>query len=131
MDAKCQRLTAPWVRARAARLQHEQRHHGEDGGSGGDDDGGGGDAADIETCDWFEGLDAAGPEGRLDAGVYTLHELRAVGRKKRWCPYFLARHMVAYANVVVWNYQYLLDPKVRCMCVVWGRGGGLKGWGRV
>ena len=32
--------------------------------------------------------------------------------RKGWCPYFLARHMVQFANVVVYSYQYLLDPKV-------------------
>lgn len=41
----------------------------------------------------------------LPAGVYTLHDLRVMGRKRQWCPYFLARHMIAYANVVVYNYQ--------------------------
>jgi DNA excision repair protein ERCC-2 len=46
------------------------------------------------------------------AGVYTLADLRDYGRKRRWCPYFLARHMMAYANVVVYNYQYMIDPKV-------------------
>ena len=30
------------------------------------------------------------------------------------CPYYLARHMIAFANVVVYNYQYMLDPKVLC-----------------
>ena len=50
----------------------------------------------------------------LDPGVYTLEDLRQYGRKKGWCPYFLARHMLAFANVVVYNYQYMLDPKVRC-----------------
>lgn len=50
-------------------------------------------------------------------GVYTLHDLRVLGRKQQWCPYFLARRMVAYANVVVWNYQYMIDPKVRGCCV--------------
>jgi DNA excision repair protein ERCC-2 len=45
-------------------------------------------------------------------GVYTLHDLRAFGRKKGWCPYFLARHMMAFSNVIVYNYQYMLDPKV-------------------
>ena len=44
VDAKCMKLTAPWVRERA---QQEQ---------------------DIETCGFYNGLDAAGPEGRLDAG---------------------------------------------------------------
>ncbi|KAH1108149.1 hypothetical protein J1N35_011917 [Gossypium stocksii] len=48
----------------------------------------------------------------LPPGVYTLQELRAFGKEKGWCPYFLARHMVQFANVVVYSYQYLLDPKV-------------------
>lgn len=39
-------------------------------------------------------------------------DLRAFGKAKGWCPYFLARHMVQFANVVVYSYQYLLDPKV-------------------
>lgn len=38
--------------------------------------------------------------------------MRAFGKEKGWCPYFLARHMVQFANVVVYSYQYLLDPKV-------------------
>eukprot|EP00658_Telonema_sp_P-2_P006883 TRINITY_DN12589_c0_g1_i1.p1 TRINITY_DN12589_c0_g1~~TRINITY_DN12589_c0_g1_i1.p1 ORF type:complete len:593 (+),score=180.26 TRINITY_DN12589_c0_g1_i1:151-1929(+) len=33
-------------------------------------------------------------------------------RDKGLCPYFLARHMMARANIVVYNYQYLLDPKI-------------------
>jgi DNA excision repair protein ERCC-2 len=41
-----------------------------------------------------------------------LQDLRAYGKEKGWCPYFLARHMVQLANVVVYSYQYLLDPKV-------------------
>lgn len=41
-----------------------------------------------------------------------MQDLRAFGREKGWCPYFLARHMVQLANVVVYSYQYLLDPKV-------------------
>lgn len=103
VDARCMRLTAPWVRERAREGAANGRPSAdmEDGGSPG-----------VELCDWYEGLEAAGPDGRLDAGVYTMHDLRVLGRKRRWCPYFLARHMVAYANIVVWNYQYLLDPKV-------------------
>lgn len=41
-----------------------------------------------------------------------MQDLRAFGKAKGWCPYFLARHMVQFANVVVYSYQYLLDPKV-------------------
>jgi DNA excision repair protein ERCC-2 len=52
-------------------------------------------------------------QAKLDAGVYTLHDLRTLCRKedKHWCPYYLARHMLAFANVIVYNYQYMLDPK--------------------
>ena len=48
----------------------------------------------------------------LTPGVYTLEELKELGKGKGWCPYFLARHVIAFANVVVYNYQYLLDPKI-------------------
>lgn len=34
--------------------------------------------------------------------------------RHRWCPYFLARHIINHANVLVYNYQYMLDPKVGC-----------------
>ena len=44
--------------------------------------------------------------------MYTLSDLRSFGRERGWCPYFLARHAIAYANVVVFNYQYMIDPKV-------------------
>lgn len=44
--------------------------------------------------------------------LLLLKDLRAFGKQRGWCPYFLARHMVQFANVVVYSYQYLLDPKV-------------------
>ena len=58
-------------------------------------------------------------QAKLDAGVYTLHDLRTLCRKedKHWCPYYLSRHMLAFANVIVYNYQYMLDPKARRRCV--------------
>lgn len=60
-------------------------------------------------------LSSLSAQAKLDAGVYTLHDLRVLCRKddKHWCPYYLARHMIAFANVVVYNYQYMLDPKAR------------------
>ena len=54
----------------------------------------------------------SGSDALLEPGVYTLEDLRIFGRKQGWCPYFLARHMLTFANVVVYNYQYMLDPKV-------------------
>lgn len=91
VDAGCRKLTASWVREAAT----------QDAG--------------LELCDFYEDLERAGPEGHLDAGVYTLAELRALGRKQKWCPYFLARHMMAFANVIVYSYQYMIDPKVSQM----------------
>jgi hypothetical protein len=39
------------------------------------------------------------------AGIYNLDDLKALGAKNGWCPYFAARHVIAFANVVVYNYQ--------------------------
>ena len=47
-----------------------------------------------------------------DVVMLILQDMRTWGKKKKWCPYFLARHMITIANVVVYNYQYMLDPKV-------------------
>ena len=45
--------------------------------------------------------------------MYTLEDMKQYGKKKKWCPYFLARHMMGIANVVVFSYQYMIDPKAR------------------
>ncbi|XP_024529521.1 general transcription and DNA repair factor IIH helicase subunit XPD [Selaginella moellendorffii] len=88
VDAGCRKLTASWVRAAAETN------------------------LDIETCSFYQGYEKQGSEQPLPPGVYTLHDLRVYGRQRGWCPYFLARQMIQFANVVVYNYQYLLDPKV-------------------
>ncbi|KAL1832851.1 hypothetical protein DCAR_0102871 [Daucus carota subsp. sativus] len=87
VDAGCRKLTASWVRDLAVQNKN------------------------VELCSFFEDYDRAG-DVLLPAGVYTLQDLRLLGKEKGWCPYFLARHMVKYSNVVVYSYQYLLDPKV-------------------
>ncbi|XP_058745503.1 general transcription and DNA repair factor IIH helicase subunit XPD-like [Vicia villosa] len=89
VDAGCRRLTASWVREVAA------------------------DNLDVPSCEFFEEYQRAGSAAVLPPGVYTLQDLRMFGEEKGWCPYFLARHMMQFANVVVCNYhQYLLDPKL-------------------
>lgn len=88
VDAACRKLTASWVRALAVENPN------------------------TSTCPFFENLDKAGSDAVLPPGVYTLQDLKVFGKMKGWCPYFLARHMVQFANVVVYSYQYLLDPKV-------------------
>lgn len=131
VDAKCRKLTAPWVRERAlaaggGRQTGTQAPASTSAGpsAGPSAAAADGDSAeapavrdieDVEVCGFFEGHSAAGNDAVLPPGVYTLHDLRQFGRKKGWCPYYLARHMVSYANVVVWSYQYLIDPKVSQM----------------
>ncbi|GAU96467.1 hypothetical protein RvY_07906 [Ramazzottius varieornatus] len=88
VDGKCQSLTASYVRARAERDPS------------------------VKTCVYYDGFDQHGREIPLAAGVYTLDDLKEMGQKKKWCPYFLARHAILYANIVVYSYHYLLDPKI-------------------
>ncbi|KAH0916872.1 hypothetical protein HID58_031318 [Brassica napus] len=88
VDAACRKRTASWVRALAAENPN------------------------VELCDYFESYEKAADNALLPPGVYTLEDLRAFGKNRGWCPYFLARHMVQFANVIVYSYQYLLDPKV-------------------
>ena len=74
VDAKCMRLTAPWVRERAAR----RGGSGGGGGGGGSAEGGGSEAdlardvedlgGEVPTCSFYEGLEGAGPDGKLEAG---------------------------------------------------------------
>ena len=40
---------------------------------------------------------------------------REEGRRRGVCPYFLTRHFLSRATIIVYNYQYLLDPKVSGM----------------
>eukprot|EP00213_Chloropicon_mariensis_P001992 CAMPEP_0197480652 /NCGR_PEP_ID=MMETSP1309-20131121/42434_1 /TAXON_ID=464262 /ORGANISM="Genus nov. species nov., Strain RCC998" /LENGTH=738 /DNA_ID=CAMNT_0043022669 /DNA_START=139 /DNA_END=2351 /DNA_ORIENTATION=+ len=89
VDARCRKLTASWVRERA--VDNPQ---------------------DFELCSFYEQYEQKGAEAILPPGVYTLEDLKNFGEEKGWCPYFLARHMISYANVIVYNYQYMLDPKV-------------------
>lgn len=66
----------------------------------------------VEICSFYEQFDAHGRELLLPPGVYNIDDLRDYGRKKGWCPYFLARYAITYANIVVYSYHYLLDPKI-------------------
>lgn len=111
VDQECRKRTASWVRARRGMEMSPMRSI--EGGSG---------AADIELlgeggalCSFYERLDEQGTDAVLGPGVYTLEELKELGRLKGWCPYYLARYNISFANVVVYNYQYLLDPKISAL----------------
>ena len=64
------------------------------------------------SCKYFENYDVNGKEDLLPDGIYSIEDLKEFGRDTKMCPYFLARYAITYANVVVYSYYYLLDPKV-------------------
>uniref|UniRef100_A0A8C9Z0Q2 General transcription and DNA repair factor IIH helicase subunit XPD n=1 Tax=Sander lucioperca TaxID=283035 RepID=A0A8C9Z0Q2_SANLU len=84
VDGKCHSLTASYIRA--------QRHS----------------TPDVPVCRFYEEFDAVGRQVPLPAGIYNLDDLKDFGRRKGWCPYYLILH----ANIVVYSYHYLLDPKI-------------------
>ncbi|VEN48606.1 unnamed protein product [Callosobruchus maculatus] len=88
VDARCHALTASYVR---------DRHNYDDT---------------VPICQYYEGFELDGKENTLPYGVYSIDDLKEFGRHKNWCPYFLARYAITYANIVVYSYHYLLDPKI-------------------
>lgn len=92
VDAACRSMTASWV------LEKAQAEPGS-----------------IETCEFYNQFQAAGEATSLPSGIYDLEELKVWGKKQGWCPYYLTRQAINHANILVFNYQYMLDPKVAKM----------------
>lgn len=88
VDARCRSLTAGFVK--------EKRERGED----------------IETCTYHDNLDLLEPANLLPPGVFTLDNLIQYGETYKQCPYFSARRMMPWCNVIIYSYHYLLDPKI-------------------
>lgn len=114
VDAKCRNLTAPWTReaAGATRTTTTGAGRGRGGGSGAAVTTTASVAsAAVELCEYFEQFERNGKETLFD-GVYTLDDMRTLGERRGWCPYFLSRHLLAFADVIVYSYQYVIDPKI-------------------
>ncbi|PFX15488.1 TFIIH basal transcription factor complex helicase XPD subunit-like isoform X2 [Stylophora pistillata] len=88
VDGKCMNLTASYIR-----LRHKEDNT-------------------VPVCALYEAFDEHGKEEKISPGVYNLGDLKEFGRKKGWCPYYLARYTIYHANIVVYSYHYLLDPKI-------------------
>lgn len=88
VDARCYGMTASYVRDRQ---QYDDTQ---------------------PVCQFFEGFQNEGKEANLPTGIYSLDDLKEYGRKRNWCPYFTSRFAIINAQVVVYSYYYLLDPKV-------------------
>lgn len=89
VDTNCMKMTASFIREKAKA----------------------GDST-LKLCSFYEQFDIEGKESLLPWGVYNLDDLKEFGAKKGWCPYFLARYAIQHANVIIYSYYYLLDPKI-------------------
>ncbi|XP_022909302.1 general transcription and DNA repair factor IIH helicase subunit XPD [Onthophagus taurus] len=88
VDGRCHALTASYIR---------ERHNYDDT---------------TPICGYFEEFSIEGKESIIPYGVYNIDDLKDFGRERGWCPYFLSRYAITYANIVVYSYHYLLDPKI-------------------
>ncbi|KAF9424517.1 hypothetical protein HW555_000328 [Spodoptera exigua] len=88
VDGKCHSLTASYIR---------DRHESD---------------SSIPICQFYEGFNREGKESMLPYGVYTIDDLKQYGADRNWCPYFLSRFAIIHAEIVVYSYHYLLDPKI-------------------
>ncbi|KAH6656196.1 hypothetical protein BKA67DRAFT_513203 [Truncatella angustata] len=88
VDARCRSLTAGFVK--------EKKEKGEN----------------VDLCIYHDNLDLLEPHNLIPNGVWTLEGLLRYGEDHKQCPYFTARRMMQYCNVIIYSYHYLLDPKI-------------------
>lgn len=88
VDAKCYGLTASYVR---------ERHNLDET---------------TNVCQYYEWWSTEGKETIMPPGIYSIDDLKQVGHTRTWCPYFMARQAIISAQIVVYSYHYLLDPKI-------------------
>ena len=63
---------------------------------------------------------SCGSDAAINPGVYSLDDLKSLGRERGWCPYFLTRHVINLANVIVYNYQVraCVRPCCKALCLL-------------
>ncbi|KAM3430280.1 hypothetical protein NHJ13734_007814 [Beauveria thailandica] len=88
VDARCRSLTAGFVK--------EKKERGEN----------------VDLCVYHDNLDLLEPHNLIPNGVWTFDGILRYGEEHKQCPYFTARRMMQYCNVVIFSYHYLLDPKI-------------------
>ena len=88
VDARCRSLTAGFVK--------ERKERGEE----------------VDVCVYHDNLDLLEPHNLVPPGVFTLDNLLTYGEQHKQCPYFSARRMMSFCNVIIYSYHYLLDPKI-------------------
>jgi DNA excision repair protein ERCC-2 len=88
VDARCRSLTAGFVK--------EKKERGEE----------------VDVCVYHDNLDLLEPHNLIPPGVFTFDGMLKYGEEHKQCPYFTARRMMSFCNVIIYSYHYLLDPKI-------------------
>ncbi|KAG4306211.1 hypothetical protein PORY_000199 [Pneumocystis oryctolagi] len=88
VDARCRNITASFVK--------KKKEKGEN----------------VNFCLYYENLEHLEFRNLIPYGVFTFSDLIEYGEENKQCPYFTARRMIPFCNVVVYSYHYLLDPKI-------------------
>ncbi len=120
VDSICRSMTASWVRTKAGVKPKEGAAPPANAAAAGSSSSSSSSSASaeakidetIELCGYYETYDKESSKADVPSGVYSLDDMKDLGRKYGWCPYFMARELLNRANIVVYNYQYMLDPKV-------------------
>ena len=70
------------------------------------------DIEDLGRCSFYDKFEERSDTYNFPKGIYTLEDLKQLGKETGMCPYFMARRFLISADVIVYNYNYLLDPKI-------------------
>ena len=58
-------------------------------------------------CDFYENRNF-----EIPGGVYTFNEIKALGKKNNFCPYFTIREAILKCDCIVYPYNYIIDPSI-------------------
>lgn len=64
----------------------------------------------TSRCSYFDILEQS--PAKLPPGVYSLEDLKRFGEVNHVCPYYFVRSALAYADIIVHSYMYIVDPEV-------------------
>ncbi|KAF8821311.1 Dna excision repair helicase [Cardiosporidium cionae] len=141
IDEHCRKLTAPWIRQKLLFTPHEESEISDNPLSDSIDSVSvlTPDIEDLVTaptsnaspsvlpdyprglCGYYENFERHWTSQQFPWGVFTIEDIKhacstwkhpRLGKVIPTCPYFTARRLIQVANVIVLNYQYILDPKV-------------------
>lgn len=66
----------------------------------------------VQLCEYHENMNDMEPHNYIPQGVYTFEDILNYGEQHKQCPYFTVRRMMAFCNIIIYSYHYLLDPKI-------------------